>query len=88
MKGGDTWERREVKLMDRGQNASTTTIKMRNQCSNLLSTDDEGITVSIHNAKVDVFKDFTTLTSATAPRSKGYGYVHCMHLTLMQLDLI
>ena len=46
--------------MDKGPNATTTTIKMWNQSSNSISADDEGITVSIHNAKVDVFKDFTT----------------------------
>ena len=54
--------------MDKGPNATTTTIKMWNQSSNIISADDEGITVSIHNAKVDVFKDFTTLTSATGTK--------------------
>ena len=46
MKRGDSWERREVKLTDRGQNP-TTPIKMWNQCYNLLSTDDEGLTVGL-----------------------------------------
>ena len=58
MQRGDSWERR-------GQNPATTTIKMWNQCSNLLATEDEGCTVSIKNAKVDVYKDFVTLTSTT-----------------------
>ena len=44
------WERREVKLTARGHNPATTTIQMWNQCSNRLTTDDEGRMVSIKNA--------------------------------------
>ena len=54
--------------MDKGPNATVTTIKVWNQSSNFISADDEGITVSIHNAKVDVLKDFTILTSATGTK--------------------
>ena len=68
MKRGDTCERREVRLMDKGANSTTTTINMWNQTSNSISADDEGVTISIHNAKVDVFKDFTSLTSTTGTK--------------------
>ena len=51
-----------------GANSTTTTIKMWNQSSNIISAEDEGVTISIHNAKVDVFKDFTSLTSTTGTK--------------------
>ena len=35
-----------------GANSTTTTIEMWNQSSNSISAEDEGITISIHNAKV------------------------------------
>ena len=54
---------REIKLTARGHNPATTTIKMWNQCSDLLTGEDEGHTVFINNAKVDDYEDFVTLTS-------------------------